>query len=443
MKKFFYPFIALVVMLLSCSKEDDANTNTNIGSSDQLIPASTGWERVSSVPYQNAVSGLAGANSMTPYDLSLVGDELALLYSDNYKFFAVNGHTVMKLMLNNGNVDVKTKAVKLNYDRGGNAIQIHRFIPGTFSTLSLAFQNNFGLLYDEAGGPNAGRNFGSINVLPTMRWYADGSILVGLNDGPHSSATWTYKYPATGDFKYIINEWNGDTTTNLMSSPMKLSDGNIYDMVFSKLNDVMYFSVLKNLKEPQAGSMPNYEMICRNTVASLDPNNSYQIITTDVQGDTKTILIGQNSFASNGSPWYSKLIALRWKKGTTTLEELYTFDNSDIDLGSKILGLSSNSQFPNEIRLTPDGSTYFLREYHASQVNNADYTALAIINKNGIKEIGKIKETEMEAIKRKQFGLHCCRYFNGSYYAVVHPMEEYDYSINAPEFRIEVVKITP
>jgi len=440
MKKTVYSILALLLLLPACKKSD--NTDTGTGSSAQLIPAATGWQRVCSIPYQNAVSGFAGENAMTPYDLTMVGNELALLYSDDYKMFGVDGHTVMKLMLNNGTVNAKANAVKLNYDRGGNAVQVHRFIPGSFTTISAKFLNNECLLYDEAGGPNAGQNFGSINALPAVRWYSDGSILAGLNDGIHSSASWAYKYPAIGSFNYVVNVWNGDSTSNVLSSPMKLTDGRVYDLVFSKRNGTMYFSVIKNLNAPQAGSAPNYEMICRNAVPDLDPGKSYSIVTSDVQGDAQTILLAEVGY-TGGNPSYSRLIAFRWQKGTTTLEKLYNVAIPDANLGQNILELTTNTSFANEIRLTPDGSAYFLRAYLSSQAPTADYTSLVIINKNGIKEIGKIHHAEMESIKRTQFGLHCCRYFNGAYYAIVHPMEEYEYDIHTPEFRIELVKITP
>lgn len=131
-KKAFYPTLALLVLMSACKKNSDSGSGG--GSAAQLIPATTGWQLVSSVPYQNTVSGLEGQNSMTPYDLTLIGNDLALLYSDNYKLFAVNGHTIMKLKLNNGAVDFRN-AIKLNYDRGGSAIQLHHFIPGSFTTI--------------------------------------------------------------------------------------------------------------------------------------------------------------------------------------------------------------------------------------------------------------------------------------------------------------------
>lgn len=440
-KTLFYPTLVLLVLMSACKKNNDTDGNGG-GGSAQLIPAKTGWQTVSTIPYQNAVSGFEGANSMTPYDLTLVGNELALLYSDNYKMFAVDGHTIMKVMLNNGAVDVKTKAIKLNYDRGGNAVQIHRFIPGSFTTVSVKFFNNECLLYDEAGGPNAGQNFGSINALPTIRWYNDGSVLAGLNDGVHSSASWSYKYPAIGNFNYVLNVWNGDSTANLLSAAMKLTDGRVYDMVFTRRNSTMYFSVMRNLNPPQTGTATNYEMICRNAVPDLDAGKSYAIVTNDVQGDVQTIVLAEVNY-TGGNTVYSKLIAFRWQKGASTLEKLYSVSITDNDLSRKIMELTTNTSFENEIRLTPDGTAYFLREYRAPQSAATDYTALVLINKEGIKEIGKIGMAEMQSIKRGQFGLHCCRYLKGSYYAVVHPIGESDYDIHAPEFRIELVKINP
>lgn len=440
MKKALYPILALLVLVSACKKTDDKEDGG--GSSAQLIPASTGWQRVCSVPYLNSVSGFPGENSMTPYDLTMVGNELALLYSDDYYITGGDHHIIRKLMLNDGTVDAKNKAVRLDYDRGADATQLHRFIPGSFTTISARFLNNDCLLYDEKGGPNAGQYFGGINVLPTVRWYSDGSILVGLNDGPHSSAAWSYQYPAIGNFKYIINEWTGDSTSNLLSSPMKLTDGNVYDLVFSKRNNTMYFSVIRNLNAPQTGTAPNYEVICRNAVPELDAAKSYAVVTSDVQGDAQTILLAEVSYSS-GNPVYSRVFAFRWKKGATVLETLYSVSNIDQELGRNILALTTNTSFANEVRLTPDGSAYFLNEYYPSQGAASAYTQLVIINKNGIKEYGKIKAVDMQAIKKGQFGLHCCRYFNGAYYAVVHPMEEADYNIYAPEFRIEVVKITP
>lgn len=441
MNRIFYSFIALLVVVSACNKGNDAGPGN--GTQDQLIPASTGWRTVSSVPYVNTVSGEEGKNAMTPYDLTMTGNELALLYSDDYQMSGVGRHTIMKLMLNNGTVDAKAKAVTLNYDRGANDLQVHRFIPGTFTTLSARFLNNDCLLYDEHGGPNAGQAFGSINALPTVRWYADGSVLAGLNDGPHSSTSWAYKYPATGSFSYVVNVWNGDSVSNMLSSPMKLTDGMVYDLVFGKRNGTVYFSVMKNLNPAQPGAAPNYELISRNTVPGLDAAKTYAIVTSDVQGDAQTIVLAEVDNAG-GNVVYTKLHALRWKKGATTMEALYSVAITDDDMGRKIRELTTNISFPNEVRLTPDGTAYFLREYQPSQGGGGTaYTSLAIIGKDGVKEIGKINVADMHAIRRGQYAVHTCRYFNGSYYAVVHPMEEYDYDKNAPEFRIEVMKINP
>lgn len=442
MKRITQGLFAFLLLATACNKSNDGSgSDSGNETFAPLIPASTGWERVSVIPYQQLISGFAGQNKMTPYDMTSVGSNITLIYSEDYKMYGVDGHNIMKLMLTNGTVDAKGKAVKLNYDRGGNATQVHRFIPGSFTTISCRFLNNECLLYDEAGGPNAGQNFGSINALPTVRWYSDGTILASMNDGPHSSASWVYKYPAAGNFKYVINAWNGDPTSNLLSSSMKLSDDKVYDLVFSKQNETMYFSVIRNLNQPQTGNSANYETICRNTVPELDGSKSYSILSSDVQGEAQTILLGEVAY--DGNPRITGLVAFRWRKGATTLEKLYSVANVPIETGKTLLTLTTNTSFANEVRFTPDGSAYFLREYSSSQGNASAYTVLDIINKDGIKEIGKIEAVAMEKIKRTQFAIHCCRYLNGTYYAIVHPTEEYEYDANTPEFRMELVKINP
>ncbi len=434
MRKTLYAALALIILATACKKEEKGDDP----SSAQLIPASTGWQRVSTIPYQKIVSGLPGNYAMTPYDLTSVGNELALLYSDDYKLFAVDGHIIMKLMLNDGPVDAAAKAVRLNYGRYNNAHPVYRFVPGSFTTISSQFLNNGCYIFDETMGMIASQELGSINALPTVRWYPDGNILASMKDGPYSSASWIYKYPAIGNFKYVVNEWTGDSTRNVASSSMKLNDDKVYDLVFSSRNNTMYFSVISNLHAPQTGSA-NYEIICRNTVPDLDGSKQYSVVSSDVQGDAQTIVLGE--WVYDGNPRIVKLTAFRWQKGATTLEKLYSIADVSEEMSQSIVTLTTNSSFPNEVRFMPNGSIYFLREYVTSQGTGA-YTALVIIGKDGIKESGKIEHVAMEKIKRVQFQLHCCRYLNGAFYAIVHPAEEYDYDVNAPEFRIEVVKLT-
>lgn len=125
------------------------------------------------------------------------------------------------------------------------------------------------------------------------------------------------------------------------------------------------------------------------------------------------------------------------------MQTLYNVPVTDPAVSYAVMELSTNTSFVNEVRLTPDGSAYFMRRYQPSQGSATSFTALTVINGSGIKDLGKVTATEMQTARKGQFDLYCCRYFNGAYYALVYPVEETVYDRYSSAFRMELVKLTP
>lgn len=438
--KALYVILVITTFLQSCIKHNDSTPGNTGTKSSTLLPASTGWQTVSTIPFMQPAAGLPGSYAITPYDITYNNGQLALLYSEDYKLSGVDGHNIFKLKLTNGRVDAKNTAVQLNYGRFQNAKPVYHFIPGSFTTVSAQFDNNDCYIFDGVTGIIGSANFGNAQPIYTMHYYEDSSILMGLIDSKTISAAWHYTYPQIRNFTYVTNEWSSDTTFWLHSTAFKLSDKKLYDLVLSTKGNRMYFSVIRNKQPIPVSGKPNFDIICRNIVPGLDAAKQYVLLATDIHDDMETVLLGE--MVDDGNSYLTKLHCFRWKKGSSTLEKLYSDISINREISDAMLFSGVNTSQANEIRFLPDGTAYVLWQNLSAQGLTGPTTALYTINSAGVKEHGRIDNKIIGDQMNGQFLLRCCRYFNGAFYAVISPASEYYFDHTKPEFRAELVKLT-
>ncbi|RZL98087.1 MAG: hypothetical protein EOO88_61340 [Pedobacter sp.] len=145
---------------------------------------------------------------------------------------------------------------------------------------------------------------------------------------------------------------------------------------------------------------------------------------------------------------FSKVHCYQWQKGSTQFTKLYGNIVLPGDIGSSFMSRAPIGTRPVDgsdapVKFTPDGTAYMLYNYSSSNIENGTYTALAILNSQGVKTVGKYDNADYPNRQYGQIGLATCQYFNGVYYAVVYQKREDLFSITDPRFRMEIVKINP
>lgn len=449
MKKSIYLAIVALLFASACKKNgvDDGNDNNTAGSSP-LISSSTGWIKTNTIPYSKTTSGFVGENAMTPYDLAVVDNQLALMYSEDYKLSGMQGNKMFKVKFAPG----ATVPASLPLQRGGwNFSYISRFIPGSFTPLYMKLQNvnnvYEALVYTDDTGPIAGNSMGyySVQIWP-INWYADGGLTMSVTDsGPANgnfAYTFCYTYPNTGNFDVKDNQWSLDDTRWVSCDAIRFSGGEISQLIISKKSSKVYFSIIKH--DDAASYQHNFSTAIRQEMTELDGAEfgGNSVIASTVVNDKYTVLVGEV-----GSVGITKVHCYQWQKGSTQFTKLYGNISVPEDVGSRLLSRATIGVRPIEganatVKFTPDGTAYMLYGYVPTNTSEPNkYTALATFNASGLKIIGKYSSTNNPDYE--QFGLATCQYFNGAYYAVVYQKREDAYSINNPKFRMEIVKINP
>lgn len=448
MKKVFYPFlVVLSLFIVACKKTDSGNNGTD--DKTALIPSSTGWTKVASIANLKAVSGLPGGYAMTPYDLAVVDNQLALLYSEDYKLSGTQGHRVYKVKFAPG----ATIPASTPLQRGGwNFNYISRFIPESFITvyMKVNYVNSFyeALIYSDETGPIAGNSMGyySFQIWP-VNWYADGGLTMSIKDGGPANGNYaetiTYQFPNTGNFTVNDNQWGSDSTKWRTCDALRLSGGEINQLIVSDKDGKVYFSIVKD-NPAASGVNPNFHMVLRQEMTALNGASfgGNSILASKVENDKYTVLVGE----SNGTG-ITKVHCFQWQKGANEFTRLYGNLSVPEDVGRQLMSRATVGVRPIEgadaaIKFTPDGTAYMLYSYVPTNTSDPDkYTALATFNAAGVKLAGKYTSTSNPDYE--QFGLATCQYFNGAYYAVVFQKREGTYDINDPKFRLEIVKLNP
>lgn len=438
MKKIIYILSAMLLFAGSCKKN---NGNNNPADNTALLPAATGWVKAGTIPWSNTHLGFEGAHAMTPYDLAVVDNQLALLYSEDDKMSGTQHNWMYKTKFNPGTAIPESTPLK----RGGYAQWYSsRFVPGTFTPvyMKLAYSSVYFCTISNEDGDIAGNNLGynAPDIWP-INWYPDGGLTMsvkyaGTANGNISDVL-SYTFPNTGNFEVSENQWSLDSTSWITCDALRLTGGAINELIVSRQGAKVYFSILKNDPD-HTGVQHNFFIQVRQEMPELNGVNlgGNSIIASDVVDDTYTVLVGE----INGTI-ITKVHCYQWKKGDTQFSRLYGDIAVPEDLGRNLMarspiGCQPKTSFP-PVKFTPDHTAYML-------FNGNDYTALATINASGTKIAGKFSGTSSsDNMLYQQLGLSTCQYYNGAYYAVVYPKREELYDIKDPRFRMEIVKLTP
>lgn len=449
MKKITYLLVALLLFAGACKKSKDAAKNDS--GAAWLINPSTGWEKVGVIPYKGMVLGFEGSHAITPYDLAVVDNQLALLYSEDYKMTGVQGTICYKVKFTPG----AAMGESVPLQRGGYSFcYSSRFIPGSFTPVYMKMEGSVYTcsVYSDEEGPIAGSN--TDYVTPAIRpinWYPDGGLTMTTPGGNKQAYVLSYTFPNTGNFKVAENVWRLDSTDWRSFDALRLSDGTTHQFLISTKGAKVYFSILENDPDfiSTTGMDPSFFMLTRQEIPGLDAANftsGNMMLASYVANDQYTVLIGESA---PGSVGFKKVHCYQWQKGSAQFTRLYGDITVPEDVGRNLMSRATIGTRPVEgadatVKFTPDGTAYMLYNYSPSNyVQNDRYTALAIINAGGTKIAGKYAAADYPDGQYEQFGLGVCQYFNGAYYAVVYQKREDLYSIKDPEFRMEIVKLTP
>lgn len=446
------------ILAIACSKDDNEG-NSGGGASGALLKSSSGWKKTGTIEYSASTTGFEGSQAMTPYDLASVGNELALLYSEDYKLTSYQGNKVFKVKFapDAGNI-----SGSIPLQRGGYSFCTStRFIPGSFNPVYVKISNdNPSMSYTcmiatEDGGFIAGNNLGAKPIAP-INWYPDGGLTMSLKwsaaNGNISDAL-SYTFPNPGNFTVTENQWSLDPTRWIQTSALRLSGGEINQFILSRENDKVFFSIIKDDPSYVAtnGVQHNFFMLARKEIPGLvgsnfDPNC---IIASTVVNDKYTVLIGESGNGSHSFPVIKKVHCYQWQKGSAEFTKLYGDIAVPEDVGANLMLRNSIGEYPvigfgAPVKFTPDGTAYMLYNYSSSNyVQNDEYTALVTLSQSGAKIMGKYAAADYPDGFYDQVGLGVCQYHNGAYYAVVFQRNEVIYSKNDPKFRMEIVKLVP
>ncbi|WP_316791674.1 hypothetical protein [Pedobacter frigoris] len=445
-KNIAYAALAVLMLTGACKKNNASGEGEN-ASSGSLINESTGWKKVGTIPFIHAVYAFAGSNAITPYDLTVVDNQLALLYSEDYKMTGVQGTLTYKVKFTPGSAIPASIPLK----RGGWAFFYStRFIPGTFTPVYMKMEGSnytVSIYTDDALIAGNNTDYTTPAIRP-INWYGDGGLTMSVPGGNKQAYVLSYTFPNTGNFSVTENVWRLDPTNWKAFDALRLSGGEINQFLVSTEGAKVYFSILKNNPDfiSRTGMEQSFFTLTRQEIPGLNAANftsANMIIASTVVNDKYTVLIGETAPGGAGLG-FNKVHCYQWQKGTTQFTKLYGDIALPADIGSSFMSRAAIGTRPVEgadaaVKFTPDYSAYMLY----NSIQSSKYTALAIVNAQGAKTVGKYATADYPNQQYEQIGLATCQYYNGAYYAVVYQKREDLFSINDPRFRLEIVKLNP
>gem|GEM_PF-5839868 len=435
--------LSCALLVSACTDKQD---DTQPATATPLIDPATGWTTVGTIPFRGLVTGLPGTHAMTPYDLAVVDNDLALLYSEDYQLSGVQATKSYKVRFAPGSPIPESTPLQ----RGGWAFSyLSRFVPGSFTPVYMKMEgaNYTCLTYSDEAGPLGGGNTDyTTPAIRPINWYANGGLTMTVPGGAKQAYVLSYTFPETGNFKVAENVWRQDSTAWRGYDAMQFANGEVDQFLVSVKGAKVYFSVLKN--DPNfvstTGMTPSFSTLIRQEMPGLNAAGfgiSNMIIASQVVNDRYTVLIGEH--AAGNSSIFTKVHCYQWQKGAAQFTRVYGDIALPADIGQNFMSRATIGTRPVEgsgasVKFTPDATAYMLYSGSPSNyVQNDKYTALAIVNAQGAQMVGKYASpTQYE-----QIDLGVCHYLNGAYYAVVYQKREQLFDKSDARFRLDIVKL--
>lgn len=426
--------ILVTVTIVSCQDESVDKQEVINQSDGWLIAPETGWKHVMTIPYEKPATARAGNDWLSAYDMTLIGDEIGILYSANYYIEEkgpVRQFHKIKFKENDSNVGSGT-ALKV-MGTTTRATFHSQLIPNSLIPVFINFAGTEQIeLYDE--------NDSKMGMLLTnyakdinYHYTANGNFVGGGLDETYTSHFWNLQYPQTTfAIPDVKSAKDRGTFKSTFVIPLKLSDNNYYTLSIGKDGTTTKYQILKLLPEKDYNIETNYEVI---TEGGLEINPTQSLVAFDVQSDVVTFVLAD--YEDINSTSINKLYCYRWNKTMGSFTKLW--ENSiGLNLSNGILRNEYVEYKFRENRLTPDGTFYtlFTKEKYREPDMGTRYTILYTVNATGVKESGKLDELYNNSVV-----ITTCRYMKDGYYALVYPWNDSVLKKDDAKFHLELVKL--
>ena len=436
-------FLCIVATVASC-KEDIAEPEIENQSDGWLLDPETGWKHVMTIPYEKPATARVGIDQLSAYDMTLIGDEIGILYSANYYLEdkgPVRQFYKVKFKENDSNVGSGTRL-----DVVGTATRTtfhSQLIPNSLIPVFINFAGTEQIEIINESDSRMGALITNQAKEINYHYTADGNFLAAGLDNTYASHFWNLQYPQTVvNFPDIKSAKDRGSFESTMVLPFKLSDSKYYTVSVGKEGAKTRYQVLKLLPEKDFNIEMNYEIVSQGELAGIPASNlkspSQSLVTYDVQDDVITFVLAD--FADINNPQINKLHCYRWNKAMNTFSTLWETDPISLNF-SKGIQTNPHAEYKyRENRLTSDGTFYtlFTKAKYDEPAVGTQYTILYTVKAAGVRESGRLEELYDNGVI-----ITTCRYMKGTYYALVYPWDGNIVKKGDAKFHLEVVKLTP
>lgn len=434
-------YIFILVTIVSCEEEAGKQENQD-QSENWLLDPETGWEHVMTIPYEKPTTAQAGNDWITAYDMTLIGNEIGVLYSANY-YLGEKGpvrqfHKV-KFKENDSDVD---SGIRLDVMGTTSRTTFHsQLIPNSLIPVFINFAGTEQIeLFDE--------NDSKMGMLLTehaeeinYHYTANGNFVAAGLDRTYASHFWNLQYPQTifsiSDVRSAKDRGSFESTLVL---PLKLSDDNYYTLSVGTEGIKTRYQVLRLLPEKDYNIEINYEIVSEGELSGIPAANlrepTQSLVAYLVQDDVVTFVLAD--FEGVNNPQINKLHCYRWNKAMNTFSTVWESAPVGLNLSKGILNNTRAEYKYRENRLTPEGTFYtlFTKEKYGEPEAGSQYTILYTVDAAGIHESGRLEELYNNSVV-----ITTCRYMKGTYYALVYPWNDTILKKGDQKFHLELVKL--
>lgn len=435
--------LSILVTIASCEEEVSKQENQN-QSESWLLDPETGWEHVMTIPYEKPATALDGNDWLTAYDMTLIGDEIGILYSANYYIEEkgpVRQFHKIKFKENDFNVGSGTRLEVMGTT---SRTTFHsQLIPNSLIPVFINFAGTEQIELLDENDSKMGMLLTNHAEEINYHYTGNGNFVGAGLDDTYASHFWNLQYPQTifsiSDIKSAKNRGSFASTLVI---PLKLSDDNYYTLSVGKEGIKTRYQVLKLLPEKDYNIEINYEIVSDGELTGIPASNlrnpNQSLVAYDVQSDVVTFVLAD--FEGINNPQINKLHCYRWNKTMNTFSTLWESPPVNLNLSKAILNNTRAEYKYRENRLTPEGTFYtlFTKEKYGDPDVGSQYTILYTVNAAGVKESGRLEELYNNSVV-----ITTCRYMKGAYYALVYPWGDSILKKGDEKFHLELVKLNP